>query len=192
MGTKTIEAVNNSKAALEVAGMLAQVLLPREHFITQHDALMGRTFRGRWLAELGQVLAVELLSIAEDGGIERAALYAHEREEDGTDVIHGVVIYRLTPLGIVIEDLGVDAAHRRKKVGTELVRALEAEALRLGRTLISFVVHKEDREAMMFWARTGYGPEGVAFARELERPKVMKTVDGKPLIVPASRMTKPS
>jgi GNAT superfamily N-acetyltransferase len=60
---------------------------------------------------------------------------------------------------MVIEDVIVDQNHRRKAIGTLLMRQLEAHATERGCDYIIFVTENERTEAHRFYESLGYAPD---------------------------------
>jgi GNAT superfamily N-acetyltransferase len=60
---------------------------------------------------------------------------------------------------MVVEDVIVDQDHRRRGVGSELMRAIEREALRHDCSYIMLVTDANRSDAMSFYQHLGYHPE---------------------------------
>ena len=60
---------------------------------------------------------------------------------------------------MVVEDLIVDQAHRRRGVGSELMRGIEQEALRHQCSYIMLVTDANRIEALGFYEHLGYHPD---------------------------------
>ncbi len=59
---------------------------------------------------------------------------------------------------MVIEDVIVDKAHRRTGIGSELMRALEREAVSRGCAFVILVTENDRTEALRFYESLGYSP----------------------------------
>jgi ribosomal protein S18 acetylase RimI-like enzyme len=60
---------------------------------------------------------------------------------------------------MVVEDVIVDRAHRRRGIGSRLMQALEQEAVRHGCSYIMLVTDAKRTDALGFYERLGYHPE---------------------------------
>jgi ribosomal protein S18 acetylase RimI-like enzyme len=60
---------------------------------------------------------------------------------------------------MVVEDMIVDRAHRRRGIGSELMRAIEQEAVRHDCSYIMLVTDATRRQALGFYERLGYHPD---------------------------------
>jgi GNAT superfamily N-acetyltransferase len=60
---------------------------------------------------------------------------------------------------MVVEDVIVDQAHRRRGIGTLLMRAIEQEAFRNQCSYIMLVTDATRREALGFYEHLGYHPD---------------------------------
>ena len=70
---------------------------------------------------------------------------------------------------MVVEDMIVDKAHRRRGVGSELMRAIEQEALRHSCSYIMLVTDAARSDALGFYESLGYHPQRYrAFKKYLE------------------------
>ena len=60
---------------------------------------------------------------------------------------------------MVVEDVIVDRAHRRRGIGALLMRAIEQEAFKHGCSYIMLVTDANRREALGFYEHLGYHPD---------------------------------
>jgi ribosomal protein S18 acetylase RimI-like enzyme len=60
---------------------------------------------------------------------------------------------------MVVEDVIVDRAYRRRGIGTELMRAIEQEATRNHCSYIMLVTDADRRQALGFYEHLGYHPD---------------------------------
>jgi len=60
---------------------------------------------------------------------------------------------------MVVEDVIVDRAHRRKGIGTALMRELERRAADRGCSYIIFVTESDRVDAVRFYGSLGYSPD---------------------------------
>jgi GNAT superfamily N-acetyltransferase len=60
---------------------------------------------------------------------------------------------------MVVEDVIVDQAHRRRGVGSKLMEAVEQEALRLDCSYIMLVADANRTDALGFYEHLGYHPD---------------------------------
>lgn len=86
----------------------------------------------------------------------------------GNDVVGGITAYTL-PLTrteaseVFIYDIAVDADPQRKGIGSELVRALRADAAAVGIHDVFVPADNDDTHALDFYRRLGGEPSPVAF-----------------------------
>jgi len=75
--------------------------------------------------------------------------------------------FRVKTKWAYISDLFVEKEHRRKKVGTNLLKYIEEMAMKRGSRKIRLIVWKDNENALKFYEKNGYKIVGFLLEKEL-------------------------